>query len=178
MERNRVGVRAGALALVTALALSGCVDEGDGDGNGNEEATQGDQWCSDVSIAAFPGGAEGTPFTNNVHNGYRAAAEDLGPDVQYFFSDWDTQRMIAQFSEAMAQQPDAIVVMGHPGDEAFDPLIDEAYAAGIQVTVVNVELPEALAAHQGEGLGYVGAPQGRDLSARSDQASGIHACRG
>jgi simple sugar transport system substrate-binding protein len=156
MERNRVGVRAGALALVTALVLSGCVDEGDG--NGNEEAAQGDKWCSDVSIAAFAGGDEGTPFTNNVHNGYQAAAADLGPDVTYYFSGWDPQRMIAQFSEAMALQPDAIVVMGHPGDAAFDTLIDEAFAAGIQVTVVNVELPEALAAHQGEGLGYVGAP--------------------
>jgi simple sugar transport system substrate-binding protein len=156
--RARPLTRAGAVAAVAALLLAGCIqdDNGDGDGQGTTEA--GDKWCSDVSIAAFPGGDEGTPFTNNVYNGYEAARQDFGPEVTYYFSGWDTQRMIEQFQEAMAQDPDGIAVMGHPGDESFDPLIDEAYQAGTQVTVVNVELPEAQAAHQGEGLGYVGAP--------------------
>lgn len=146
--------RAGAVAAAATLVLAGCVEEGDGDG-----ATEaGDKWCSDVSIAAFPGGGEGTPFTNNVHNGYLAAAEDLGPDVTYYFSDWNVETMIAQFQEALALNPDGMSIMGHPGDEALDPLIDQAYEQGVQVTVVNVELPQAQAAHQAEGLGYVGAP--------------------
>ena len=50
--------------------------------------------------------------------------------------------MITQFSEAVATQPDGIAVMGHPGDEAFKPLIDDAVAQGIIVTVMNTELPE------------------------------------
>jgi simple sugar transport system substrate-binding protein len=156
-SRARPLTRAGAVAAVAALLLAGCIqDDGDGDGDGTTEA--GDKWCSDVSIAAFPGGDEGTPFTNNVYNGYEAAREDLGPEVTYYYSGWDTQRMITQFQEALAQNPDGMAVMGHPGDESMDPLIDEAFEAGIQVTVVNVELPEALAAHQGQGLGYAGAP--------------------
>ena len=38
--------------------------------------------------------------------------------------------MITQFQEAMATKPDGIAVMGHPGDDAFDPLIDQAEARG------------------------------------------------
>ena len=34
----------------------------------------------------------------------------------------------------MATQPDGIAVMGHPGDDAFKPLIDDAIAQGIAVT--------------------------------------------
>ena len=36
--------------------------------------------------------------------------------------------MITQFQEAVATKPDGIAVMGHPGDDAFDPLIDDARA--------------------------------------------------
>ncbi|WP_205856646.1 substrate-binding domain-containing protein, partial [Phytoactinopolyspora endophytica] len=118
----------------------------------------GDQWCSDVSIAAFPGGGQGTPFTNNVHNGYMAAEADLGPDVTYFFSEWSEEQMVQQFREAMALQPDGMAVMGHPGDAAMGPLIDEAYEDDIQVTVVNVELPESQEEYGPDGTGYVGAP--------------------
>jgi simple sugar transport system substrate-binding protein len=149
---------AGAVALGAVLVLSGCTDADDGGEEENPSGQQGQGWCSDVSIAAFPGGDEGTPFTNNVYNGYEAARQDLGADVTYYYSGWDTQRMIEQFREAMALEPDGMAVMGHPGDEAMDALIDEAYEAGVQVTVVNVELPQAQAAHAGEGLGYVGAP--------------------
>ena len=98
-------------------------------------------WCSDVKIVFFPGGGAGTPFTNNVYNGAKQAEADLGANVQYVFSDWDPQKMIQQFSEAAATKPDGIAVMGHPGDEAFSPLIDKAEADGIIVTSQNTELP-------------------------------------
>jgi simple sugar transport system substrate-binding protein len=150
--------RAGAVALGAALLLAGCTEADEGGGDENPSGQQGTGWCSDISIAAFPGGGEGTPFTNNVHNGYIAAAADLGADVTYFFSDWSEERMVQQFREAMALDPDGMAVMGHPGDDAMDPLIEEAYAAGIQVTVVNVELPQAQEQFAAQGLGYVGAP--------------------
>jgi simple sugar transport system substrate-binding protein len=151
--------RTGAVALAAALVLAGCTDADEsGDDNEGPSGAQGEGWCSDVRIAAFPGGGEGTPFTNNVHNGYIAAAADLGAEVTYFFSDWSEERMVAQFQEAMALNPHGMAVMGHPGDDAMDPLIEEAYAAGIQVTVVNVELPQAQEQFGAQGLGYVGAP--------------------
>jgi simple sugar transport system substrate-binding protein len=162
-------VRAGVAAIAAAALLASCTgadDNGEAAEETNGEAVEaaeateaeGDKWCSGVSIAAFPGGGQGTPFTNNVYNGYRAAEEDLGPSVTYYFSDWSVETMIAQFREAMALNPDGMSVMGHPGDAAMGPLIDEAYEAGTQVTVVNVELPEAMDRHAAEGLGYVGAP--------------------
>lgn len=120
-------------------------------------ASDAGKWCSNVRIVFFPGGPAGGVFANNVYNGAKQAEADLGPKVDYVFSDWDPQKMIQQFSEAVATKPDGIAVMGHPGDDAFDPLIDDARAKGILVTSQNTELPKAFAKYQGEGFGYVGA---------------------
>jgi simple sugar transport system substrate-binding protein len=114
-------------------------------------------WCSDVNIVFFPGGPAGGVFANNVYNGAKQAEADLGANVQYVFSDWSPEKMIQQFKEAAATSPDGIAVMGHPGDEAFSPLIDEAEANGVIVTSQNTELPASFAKYQGNGFGYVGA---------------------
>src|SRR5512137_1211557 len=79
------------------------------------------KWCSDVRIVFFPGGPQGGVFAVNVYNGAKQAEADLGPKVDYVWSDWDPQKMLQQFSESAATKPDGIAVMGHPGDEAFDP---------------------------------------------------------
>jgi simple sugar transport system substrate-binding protein len=65
--------------------------------------------------------------------------------------------MLQQFTEAVATSPDGIAVMGHPGQEAFGPLIDDAAAAGIIVTSQNTELPDSQAQYASGGFGYVGA---------------------
>ena len=62
----------------------------------------------------------------NVYNGAVQAAKDTGAQVNYVWSNWDPQKMIQQFTEAAATKPDGIAVMGHPGDQSFDPLIDDA----------------------------------------------------
>jgi simple sugar transport system substrate-binding protein len=117
----------------------------------------GAKWCSDVKIVFFPGGPEGGVFAVNVYNGAKQAEADLGPSVQYVWSDWDPQKMIQQFSEVAATKPDGIAVMGHPGDTAFDPLIQDAESKGIIVTSQNTELPNMQAAYSANGFGYVGA---------------------
>src|SRR4030043_107642 len=86
-----------------------------------------------------------------------AAPADTGADVQYVWSDWNPEKMISQFSEAVATKPDGIAVMGHPGNDAFAPLVDEAEAQGILVTAMNVELPGLQATYGGRGFGYGGA---------------------
>ena len=73
-------------------------------------------WCSGTDIVFFPGGAPGGPFETVVYNGAVAAAADLGANVEYVWSDWNPEKMITQFSEAMATNPDGIPIMGHPGD--------------------------------------------------------------
>ena len=117
----------------------------------------GSGWCSNVKIVFFPGGPEGGVFAVNVYNGAVQAAKDLGANVSYVWSGWDPQKMIQQFSESAATKPDGIAVMGHPGDEAFDSLIDDAESKGIIVTSQNTELPLAQAKYMANGFGYVGA---------------------
>jgi simple sugar transport system substrate-binding protein len=65
--------------------------------------------------------------------------------------------MVQQFREAAATKPDGIAVMGHPGDEAFDPLIDDAVSKGIIVTSMNTTLDKAEKKYAAQGMGYVGA---------------------
>ena len=120
-------------------------------------AAAGTGWCSNVKIVFFPGGPAGGVFANNVFNGAKQAQADLGAKVDYVFSDWDPQKMLQQFKEVAATKPDGIAVMGHPGDDSFDPLIDDARAQGIIVTSQNTELPKMFAKYQADGFGYVGA---------------------
>jgi simple sugar transport system substrate-binding protein len=120
-------------------------------------ATTSGGWCSNVHIVFFPGGPQGGVFAVNVYNGAVQAAADLGAKVDYQWSNWDTQKMIQQFQESAAIKPDGIAIMGHPGDESFDPLIDQAEKAGIIVTSQNTNLPTAEAKYSANGFGYVGA---------------------
>ncbi len=119
-------------------------------------ATQA-KWCSGVNIVFFPGGTPGGGFETVVYNGAVAAAADTGANVQYVWSDWDPAKMISQFTQAVATKPDGIAVMGHPGDTAFDPLIDDAESKGIIVTSMNTQLPLAQAKYGSKGFGYAGA---------------------
>ena len=93
----------------------------------------------------------------NVYNGAKQAEYDLGVKVNYVWSNWDPQQMIQQFQEAVATRPDGICIMGHPGDAAFDSLIDQARAKGIIVTRMNTTLDKAEAKYYPSGFGYVGA---------------------
>ncbi|TFG62992.1 MAG: hypothetical protein E4H36_06700, partial [Spirochaetales bacterium] len=115
------------------------------------------KWASGVRIVFFPGGPQGGVFAVNVYNGAKQAEYDLGCKVNYVWSDWDPQKMIQQFREVVATRPDGIAVMGHPGDEAFDALIDDAVSKGIIVTSQNTQLPKAQAKYLTQGFGYVGA---------------------
>src|SRR5512135_212224 len=117
----------------------------------------GTNWCSGTKIVFFPGGTAGGSFETVVYNGALQAAKDTGADVQYIWSDWDPAKMTSQFTEAVATKPDGIAVMGHPGDTAFDPLIDDAESQGIIVTSMNTQLPTAQANYASKGFGYVGA---------------------
>jgi simple sugar transport system substrate-binding protein len=110
-----------------------------------------------MKIVFFPGGTAGGGFETVVYNGAKAAAAALGPSVTYQWSDWDPNKMISQFQQAMATKPDGIAVMGHPGDSAFDPLITQAQAQGTAVTVMNTELPKAESQYATKGMGYAGA---------------------
>jgi simple sugar transport system substrate-binding protein len=172
MEHTRAR-RATALATALALTASAVAITG-----GAVAAQDDGKFCTGTNIVFFPGGTEGGGFETVVYNGAKAAEAALGPSVSYVWSDWDPQNMVTQFTEAVATQPDGIAVMGHPGDDAFKPLIDDAVAQGIVVTVMNTELAATEAAHAAVGTGYVGATlhkAGSDLAKEAVLRGGLQA---
>lgn len=120
------------------------------------EEAEGEQLCSGLNLIFFPGGSEGGPFATVVYNGARAAERDLGADVEYVWSDWNPEQMVRQFREVIATNPDGIAIMGHPGDDAYEAAVDEAYEKGIVVTSQNTTLPRLEARYKSQGFGYVG----------------------
>jgi simple sugar transport system substrate-binding protein len=136
------------------------------------------KWCSETDIVFFPGGAPGGPFETVVYNGAVAAAADLGANVEYVWSDWNPEQLVTQLSEAIATKPDGIAVMGHPGDEAYAPLVEEAEAQGIVVTSMNTQLPALQGQFGSNGFGYVGAilyDAGYSLGSESVSRFGLQA---
>ena len=111
-----------------------------------------------VVIYFFCGGPPGGTFSTVVYNGAKAAAEILGDrvDVRYIWSDWNPEKMVSQFQQAVAVHPDGIAVMGHPGVDALKPFVDEAEREGIIVTSQNVTLPALEEKYKTKGFGYVG----------------------
>ena len=132
------------------------VAEEPGETEGAAPAAEGG-WCSDTNIVFFPGGSPGGPFASVVHNGAVAAAADLGANMEVVWSDWNPEQMVTGFAEAAATKPDGIAIMGHPGDDAFQGVVDDARAEGIIVTSQNTTLPKLEAKYASSGFGYVGA---------------------
>lgn len=161
-------LRSIASTTVAAIALSGLA---------SPAAAQAlrDDWCSNVKIRFFAGGAEGDAFASIVYNGAVQAAKDTGAKVDYVFSGWSSEKMIQQLREAVGAGPDGIAMMGHPGNAAIMPLAQEASAAGIKMMYQNVPVDEVTASFGG---GYVGAqqkPQGKALGEEAIRRFGLKA---
>jgi len=164
------------LLALFALALSACAPAATASAPAAGAAPTKAGWCSGVKIVLFPGGTPGGGFEEVVYNGALQAAKDTGANVQYVWSDWDPSKMTTQFQQAVATKPDGIAIMGHPGDTAFDPLIDTAESQGIIVTSMNTPLPLAQAKYAGEGFGYAGADlyqAGYSLAQEAVKESGL-----
>src|SRR3954452_6828738 len=165
--------RGTAMAAILALTLSACAATSSpapaASGSGGAAAPTA-QFCQGMKIVFFPGGTPGGGFETVVYNGAKAAEAAFGPTVTYQWSDWDPNKMITQFNEAVATKPDGIAVMGHPGDDAFDPLIDDARSKGILVTAMNTELQNAEGKYAADGFGYVGAVLHDAGAALADEA--------
>ncbi len=156
------------LGLLAGAILAGLASVG--------TASAADMSCSGLRFVFFPGGPEGDAFASIVYNGAKLAAQQTGCQVDYVWSDWNPQKMVQQFSEAIARKPTGISIMGHPGEEALAPLVDQARKAGIIVTDANVDLPDIEAKYNAAGFGYAGALQysaGAGLGNAALQACGL-----
>lgn len=113
------------------------------------------------------GGPVGGPYGTIVANGAKQAAADLGCELSLVYSDWSPEKMIENFKNGLAMEPDGMVIYGSPGDDAYEPLIREAIDKGIVVTTIDTELPRLQPLFQPKGFGYVGPDswkQGEDLA--------------
>lgn len=144
-----------AIVLLVGIAFSAQVSaEKQGSGQG-------------VTIWFDTGGSPGGPYNTVVQNGAQAAANDLGADVRFMYSDWSPEKMISNFKQAMASKPDGIVVYGLPGDDAFAPFIEQAINEGIIVTSIDTKIPKTQEKFRTKGFGYVGTDnylQGKALA--------------
>lgn len=135
------------LLSVTALVSAGMV----------ALPAQGQDLLGDgMTIYMQMGGPPGGPATLPRANGAKDAARHLGADLIEQYSGWQPDVMVQQFREALAATPDCIGIMGHPGGDAFQDLVDEAQAAGIRVTVNNTPLSALQQQYGAEGMGYAG----------------------
>ncbi len=127
----------------------------------------------DITIRFFAGGDAGDPFASIVYRGAMAAQKALGVKVDYVFSGWDNEKMIAQLRDAIAARPDGIAMMGHAGDAAIMPLAEEAAKAGIVMMYQNVDVPKVRAKFGGAYVGAQLESQGRALAETAIQQFGL-----
>ena len=115
------------------------------------------------------GGNPGDGATLARQTGAAAAAQALGVDqLNEQFSGWAPEKMIEQFKQAMAAKPSCIVIMGHPGNEAFMDLVKQAFDQGIESSpTATRRSSEIQAAFGPKGFGYAGVDlyQGGKLTA-------------
>lgn len=129
-----------------------------------------------VTIYFDTGGPAGGPYNTIVQNGAVQAASDLGAELKLIYSDWNPEKMIENFKMATAAQPDGIVVMGHPGDDAYMPFIKEAIADNILVTCVDTDLPQVRDNYKAKGFGSIGTDpvvMGTTLAQEALKQSGL-----
>jgi simple sugar transport system substrate-binding protein len=127
----------------------------------------------DITIRFFAGGDAGDPFASIVYRGALAAQKALGVKVDYVFSGWDNERMVAQLRDAIAARPDGIAMMGHAGDAAIMPLAEQAAKAGILMIYQNVDVPKVRAKFGGAYVGAQLESQGRALAETAIQKFGL-----
>jgi simple sugar transport system substrate-binding protein len=146
-------LRISALGAAGAVLATGCSSGTQGSATTAGAPAGG----KELTVYMQMGGQQGDPSTLARTNGAKAAAEHLGIKLTEQYSGWDSQKMIDQFKEAIAADPDGIAIMGHPGEDAMGSLIDQAEGMGIVVTSGNNPLPNYELKYQPKGFGYAGA---------------------
>ncbi len=137
-----------AKSLLSGVAMVACLAG---------QASAQDMPGKGVTIYMQMGGNAGDGATLARQTGAAAAAKALGVDqLNEQFSAWAPEKMIEHFKQALAAKPSCIVIMGHPGSDAFKDLVTQATAQGVVVTHGNSPLTPLMEAHGPQGFGYAG----------------------
>jgi simple sugar transport system substrate-binding protein len=164
-HRRRFFEIAGLAGVTAALASCGTIGQ-----TSPSNQSSGSGWAKGIRIRFFAGGNPGDAFASIVLSGAKRAQADLGPTVDYIFSGWDVETMTNQLREAVAARPDAIAMMGHPGDVAISPLAQQAHSQGVVMEYQNVDVPKVRSEFGG---GYIGANLAAQGGALGQQAIGL-----
>lgn len=78
---------------------------------------------------------QANPFSANVANAMKAAAEEIGFELRVFDNQFDVQQWIRGIELAVAEGYDLIDLSTAPVPEMLQPQIEAARAAGVKVTV-------------------------------------------
>ena len=160
MNRTKLLLTAAACAGLLAGVASARAEDAPGKG---------------VVIYMQMGGNPGDGPVLARQTGAAAAAKALGVDkLNEQFSQWAPEKMIEQFKEAMAAKPTCIVIMGHPGSDAFHDLVKQAVDEGVVVTDGNAPLTALQKEFGTKGFGYAGVDlyAGGTLTANAIIAAG------
>ena len=142
------------LALAVGIAACGGDDEGGGGGGGggSDAAGEGGGGGESRTIAVNMYTAD-NPYFQEMLDGIEAKAEEFGWEVQATFGNADPTEQVNQIQNAIATQPDALIVV--PIDEdASVPPIRQAAEADIPVFSMGDHLGEE---GQEVQVAYVGA---------------------
>lgn len=89
---------------------------------------------ADKKIMVIPM-TQANPFSANVANAMKAAADEVGFDLRVFDNQFDVQQWIRGIELAVAENYDLIDLSTAPVPEMLQPQIEAARAAGVKVTV-------------------------------------------
>jgi simple sugar transport system substrate-binding protein len=102
-----------------------------------------------LTIYIQHGGLPGAPENVSRVRGATDAAALLGVNLISQHAGWDNQIMVSQAKVALAARPDAMIINGGPGYDAYANIIKEAKAEGIVVVISGDPM-------DGSGLSYFG----------------------
>jgi len=102
------------------------------------------------------GGEPGDPYAEPVIQGAKRAAEIWGCEIIWQAGQWDPVKIMAQFTEAIAAQPDGIATVGVMDVVAARPAFEEAIELGIPVVTYQYPLPELTEEFKDQGCAFFG----------------------
>jgi simple sugar transport system substrate-binding protein len=119
----------------------------------SQATTAAGQFCKGMKVRGFVGGPPGDPFSTPIQHGMEQARADLGADVAILYSNWDSNTLLNQVREAIAEKPDALSINGLPGPDALRPLAKQMREAGILFNLIVVDTGSV---HTAFNAGYFG----------------------
>lgn len=136
-QRRRLGA-AVAAAAAAGIILAGCTSTPPTSDNTSTSESTGEETAASAKIFMAPK-FTGLAYFEVARVGGEDAAADLGFDFEYIGSDQpDATTQIATLTNAIPQEPDALVVSAIDG-EAVAPALRDAMAAGIKVVTYDAD---------------------------------------